>query len=148
MAFNVAGAPTVEFNVPDMMCPEGCGAKTKEILSEQPGAKEVVINFDAKTATVAIEEGKFDPDAAIAALVDHGFENSTLKTAATRRCGRRAAKPAAERSLSLGQLLILRPIEDRDRQHQHGGDGEDRAAWAADCVEHHDRRPGRRSRRG
>ena len=53
VAFNVAGAPTVEFNVPDMMCPEGCGAKMKEILSEQPGAKEVVINFDAKTATVA-----------------------------------------------------------------------------------------------
>lgn len=80
VAFNVAGAPTVEFNVPDMMCPEGCGAKTKEILSEQPGAKEVVINFEAKTATVAIEEGKFDEDAAIAALVDHGFESSTLKS--------------------------------------------------------------------
>jgi copper chaperone CopZ len=65
VAFNVAGAPTVEFNVPDMMCPEGCGAKTKEILSELPGAKEVAINFDAKTATVAIEEGKFDADAAV-----------------------------------------------------------------------------------
>jgi copper chaperone CopZ len=80
VAFNVAGAPTVEFNVPDMMCPEGCGEKTKEILSEQPGAKEVVINFEAKTATVAIEDGKFDQDAAIAALVDHGFEHSTLKS--------------------------------------------------------------------
>ncbi|MEX2091851.1 MAG: heavy-metal-associated domain-containing protein [Pirellulales bacterium] len=79
VAFNVAGAPTVEFNVPDMMCPEGCGAKTKEILSEQPGAKEVVINFDAKTATVAVEKDKFDANAAIAALVDYGFENSTLK---------------------------------------------------------------------
>ena len=77
--FNVAGAPTVEFSVPDMMCPEGCGAKTKEILSEQPGAKEVVINFEAKTAIVAVEEGKFDGEAAIAALVDHGFEHSTLK---------------------------------------------------------------------
>lgn len=79
VAFNASGAPTVEFNVPDMMCPEGCGAKTKEILSELPGAKEVVINFDAKTATVAIEEGKFDADAAIAALKDYGFENSSLK---------------------------------------------------------------------
>lgn len=80
VAFNSAGAPTVEFNVPDMMCPEGCGAKTKEILSEQPGAKEVVINFDAKTATVAIEEGKFDADAAVAAMVDHGFDHTNIKT--------------------------------------------------------------------
>ena len=78
--FNSAGAPIVEFNVPDMMCPEGCGEKTKEILSEQPGAKEVVINFDAKTATVAVEKDKFDAEAAIAALVDYGFEHSTLKT--------------------------------------------------------------------
>ncbi len=79
VAFNVDGAPTVEFSVPDMMCPEGCGAKTKEILSEQPGAKEVVVDFDAKTATVAVEKGEFDAEAAIAALVDHGFEHSTLK---------------------------------------------------------------------
>jgi copper chaperone CopZ len=84
VAFNVASAPTVEFNVPDMMCLEGCGAKTKEILAELPGAKEVVINFDAKTATVAIEEGKFDADAAIATLKDYGFENSTLNVEASR----------------------------------------------------------------
>lgn len=81
--FNASGAPTVEFSVPDMMCPEGCGEKTKEILSELPGAKEVVINFDARTATVAIEEGKFDSDAAIATLKDYGFENSSLKADAS-----------------------------------------------------------------
>lgn len=80
VAFNVSGAPTIEFNAPDMMCPEGCGAKVKEILSEQPGAKEVVINFEAKTATVAVDEDKFDAEAAIAALVDHGFDHSSLKT--------------------------------------------------------------------
>jgi len=80
VAFNVAGAPTVEFSAPDMMCPESCAVKVKEILSEQPGAKEVVVDFDSKTATVAIEEGKFDADAAIAALVDHGFDHSTLKS--------------------------------------------------------------------
>jgi copper chaperone CopZ len=83
--FNVAGAPTVEFRVPDMMCPQGCAVKTKEILSEQPGAKEVVVDFEAKTATVAIDTSKdakpFDPQAAIAALVDYGFEHSTLKPA-------------------------------------------------------------------
>ncbi len=81
VAFNLAGAPTVEFSMPDMMCPEGCGAKTKEILSEQPGAKEVVIDFEAKLAIVAVEEELFDAEAAIEALVDHGFENSSLHSA-------------------------------------------------------------------
>jgi copper chaperone CopZ len=80
-AFNVAGDPTIEFNAPDMMCPEGCGEKVKEILSERPGAKEVVVNFEEKTATVAVDADKFDADAAIAALVDYGFDHSTLKTA-------------------------------------------------------------------
>lgn len=95
--FNADGAPTVEFNVPDMMCPEGCGAKTKEILAGLPGAKEVVINFDAKTATVAIEEGKFDEEGAIAALKDYGFENSTLKsdTEGTSEVASPEAKPAS-----------------------------------------------------
>ena len=82
VVFNAAGAPTVEISVPDMMCPESCAVQTKEILSEQPGAREVIVNFEAKTATVAIEAGKFDADAAIAALVDHGFDHSTRKSAA------------------------------------------------------------------
>jgi len=78
--FNAAGAPTVEFNVPDMMCAEGCGLKVKEILSAQPGAKEVLVNFDAKKATVAIgDDDKFDSHTALAALVDHQFNNSSLK---------------------------------------------------------------------
>jgi copper chaperone CopZ len=92
-SFNVAGAPTVAFSVPDMMCPEGCGEKTKEILSEQAGAKEVVVDFDAKTATVAVEDGgKFDASAAVAALVDHGFTNSAIKAGATSEA---SAKPQA-----------------------------------------------------
>jgi copper chaperone CopZ len=84
VAFNVGGAPTVEFNVPDMMCPTSCVAKTKEILSQQPGAKEVRIDFDAKTAIVAIESGDFNAEQAIAALVDHGFDHSTVKSAASK----------------------------------------------------------------
>jgi copper chaperone CopZ len=81
--FNESGAPTVVFNAPDMMCPEGCGAKVKEILSGQPGAKEVLVDFDAKTATVAIDkDANFDSDAAVAALADHGFKNSSLKSGA------------------------------------------------------------------
>jgi copper chaperone CopZ len=83
VAFNVSGAPTVEFSVPDMMCPESCAVQVKEILSEQPGAKEVVVDFDSKTATVAIDKDKFDPDAAIAALVDHMYDHSQLKSTAT-----------------------------------------------------------------
>jgi copper chaperone CopZ len=77
--FNPAGAPIVQFSVPDMMCPESCAVKTKEILSKVPGAKDVIVDFETKTATVAIDEAKFDADVAIAALVDHGFDHSALK---------------------------------------------------------------------
>jgi copper chaperone CopZ len=81
--FNAAGAPTVEFSAPDMMCAESCAKKVKEVLSGQPGAKEVVVDFDSKTAKVAIEkDGQFDANAAIAALVDHGFKNSAIKSGA------------------------------------------------------------------
>lgn len=77
-SFNATGAPTVAFHVPDMMCAEGCGTKVQEVLSEQPGAKEVLVDFDTKSASVAIEQDKFDAEAAIASLVDHGFDNSSL----------------------------------------------------------------------
>jgi copper chaperone CopZ len=78
-SFNTAGAPTIEFSVPDMMCPEGCGEKVKEILAEQPGAKDVLIDFPAKTAKVAVDKDKFDPKQAVAALVDHQFKNAALR---------------------------------------------------------------------
>lgn len=93
-AFNLAGAPTVQFSVPDMMCPEGCGAKVTEILSKQPGAKDVLVEFDSKTATVAIDRDKFDAQKAVAALVDCQFKNSTLKDANT-------AKPQAAEAKSV-----------------------------------------------
>jgi copper chaperone CopZ len=79
VSFNTGGSPTVEFSVPDMMCPEGCGAKVKEILSQQPGAKDVLVDFPAKTVKVAVDKDKFDAKQAVAALVDHQFKNSTLK---------------------------------------------------------------------
>jgi len=82
-SFNKAGAPTVEFSVPDMMCPEGCGAKVKELLSEQPGAKDVFVDFPNKTATVAVDKDKFDAKKAIATLVDHQFNHSALKDSKT-----------------------------------------------------------------
>jgi copper chaperone CopZ len=92
-AFNPAGAPTVEFSVPDMMCPEGCGEKVKEILSEQPGAKDVLVDFPAKMAKVAIDKDKFDTKQAVAALVDHQFKNSALMDA-----GATAAAPSSPAS--------------------------------------------------
>src|SRR3954466_8877304 len=81
VAFNAAGAPTVQFTVPDMMCPEGCGEKVKEILSDQPGAKDVLVEFETKTVTVAVDRNKFDSQKAIAALVDHQFSHAALKDA-------------------------------------------------------------------
>jgi copper chaperone CopZ len=64
------------------MCPEGCGAKVKEILSQQPGAKDVFVDFPSKTAIVAVEKkDKFDSKQAVDALVDHQFKKSALKDA-------------------------------------------------------------------
>lgn len=93
VAFNVDGAPTVEFNVPDMMCPTSCVAKTREILSQQPGAKEVLVDFDTKTAVVAIEADQFDASQAIAALVDHGFDHSTVKSEVSTKSAAAIATP-------------------------------------------------------
>jgi len=78
--FNAAGLPTVEFNAPDMMCPDGCGEKVKEILSKQPGAKEVRVEFETKTVTVAVDKNKFNSQDAIAALKDCQFKHSALKS--------------------------------------------------------------------
>ena len=79
VAFNVANAPTIEFSVPDMMCPEGCGEAMREILAEQDGVKDVKIDFPSKLAVVAVDQEKFNTDKALAELIDHGFDNSTLK---------------------------------------------------------------------
>ncbi|MEX2170985.1 MAG: heavy-metal-associated domain-containing protein [Pirellulales bacterium] len=81
-AFNVTGAPMIEFSVPDMMCEEGCGAATREILAEQAGVKEVKIDFPSKLAVVAVDQEKFNVDKALAELIDHGFDKSTLKASA------------------------------------------------------------------
>jgi copper chaperone CopZ len=93
-------APQVTILVPDMMCEEGCAAKVREILSEQPGTKKVVVDFEAKTATVTIGNAEsdetFDAEAAVAALVDHGFEHSSLKSAAIGVKPNESANPTAE----------------------------------------------------
>jgi copper chaperone CopZ len=90
--FNVAGAPTIEFSVPDMMCPEGCAVEVKDILAKQPGAKDVLVDFEGKTATVAIDEAEFDSARALAALIDKQFTKSSLNETG-------AEKPAAGESV-------------------------------------------------
>jgi copper chaperone CopZ len=77
-AFNVQGAPTVVFSVPDMMCEDSCCPQVRDTLAKQPGVKDVKVELATHTATVAVDKEKFDADAAIAALVDLQFVNTKL----------------------------------------------------------------------
>jgi len=81
VVFNAAGAPTVEFSVPEMMCEASCCPTVRKTLAKLPGVKDVKVELGSKTATVAVDKEKFDPQAAIAALVDLQFVNTTLKGA-------------------------------------------------------------------
>lgn len=78
VAFNIEGAPTVTFSVPDMMCEESCVEQVRKALSLEPGVKDVQVDFKAKRATVAVDRELFDAEAAIAILVDYQFTNSQL----------------------------------------------------------------------
>jgi len=78
--FNAAGAPTVDFSVPDMMCEDSCVPTVRETLAGQVGVKDVKVDLKTKTATVAVDENEFDADAAIAALVDLQFTQTKLAT--------------------------------------------------------------------
>jgi copper chaperone CopZ len=77
-AFNTVGAPTIQFSVPDMMCEDSCAVAVHDTLAAQPGAVEVQVDFPNRLATVAIEEGKFDSQAALAALLDKQFTEAKL----------------------------------------------------------------------
>ena len=76
--FNEEGAPTVAISVPEMMCEKSCVVQVKKALTEQPGVKEVMVNFEEKLATVAVNQEVFDPQAAIATLVDYQFTSSKV----------------------------------------------------------------------
>ena len=80
VAFNLDGAPTTQIHVPDMMCEIACPPAVKEVLTAQAGVKDVKIDFETKTATVAVDEASFDGEAAVAALVDYQFSNAKLLT--------------------------------------------------------------------
>ena len=86
--------PQVTILVPDMMCEEGCAAKVNEVLSKQPGVKSVDVDFANKSATVGVDDKVFDSKAAVAALVDHGFDHSTLKEDAAKANAEAIATPA------------------------------------------------------
>ena len=83
-AFNADEAPTVAFDVPDMMCEFSCVPTVRDALAKQPGVKDVKVDLETKRATVAVEEDQFDADAAIAALVDLQYKNTKLATAGTK----------------------------------------------------------------
>jgi copper chaperone CopZ len=70
----------IVLSVPDMMCEESCAVKVREVLSDQPGVARVSVDFPSRTATLAVRRSRFDADRAIAALVDHSFENSRVKS--------------------------------------------------------------------
>lgn len=76
--FNAAGAPTVQFKVPDMMCEESCAKAVHDTLAAQPGAEEVEVDFPNRLATVAVDQDKFDSEAALAALLDKQFTKTEL----------------------------------------------------------------------
>lgn len=100
-AFNSSGAPTVEFSVPDMMCEVSCCPTVRKTLAAQPGVKDVKVELATKTATVAVDKDKFDANAAIAALVDLQFKNTTLKSEGASTGGEKSAiAPAKEPNLS------------------------------------------------
>ncbi|MBX3434972.1 MAG: heavy-metal-associated domain-containing protein [Pirellulales bacterium] len=80
--FNAAGLPTVEISVPGMMCEKSCVPTVRESLAGRPGVKEVRVDLATKTATVAIEAEQFDADAAVADLLDQGFEETKVADSA------------------------------------------------------------------
>lgn len=95
-AFNVEGAPTVEFSVPDMMCEFSCAPKVREVLASQEGVKDVQVDLEGKRATVAVDEAKFDAAAAVAALVDVQFVNTKLASAPADAAASEKAPAATE----------------------------------------------------
>ena len=51
----------------------------RSALAEVPGVAQVSVDFDSKTATCSVDADQFDSQAAIKALADAGFPDSTLK---------------------------------------------------------------------
>jgi mercuric ion binding protein len=84
-------ASEVTLAVPDMMCEESCAVKVHDVLAKQDGVRSVQVDFPHRTATLSVSNSRFNIENAIAALVDHGFEEA------------RAAKP--------GEILATQPVD-------------------------------------
>lgn len=78
VAFNAGDLPTVKLVVPGIHC-EFCAANVKETLAGVDGVKEIQIDVDTKTATVAVDQTAFDSEKAITALADANFADTTLE---------------------------------------------------------------------
>ena len=73
VAFNPDGAPTREFTVDGMHCQYACVDKVKTVMKEQPGVKDVKVDFENKLVTVAVDDAVFQDQQAVASLEDHQF---------------------------------------------------------------------------
>ena len=133
--FNSAGAPTVEFSVPDMMCAEGCAVAVKEILAKAAGREGRVGRFRRQDGDRR-DRGR-EVRRRARRLRRSWTSGSTTPALKCRTCPRKPqATPATRHGRLIGQLLVLRAIEDRDRQHQRGRHREDRARGQPVTVEH------------
>lgn len=82
---------TIEFSVPDMMCPHGCYPGIKEALSEQPNVVSIELGTPAEEKADSINdrrviittEGEFDATAAVAAFPAHLQEGVEVQEVAT-----------------------------------------------------------------
>lgn len=67
-----AGERTVTFTVDNMTCAT-CPYIVTATMAAVPGVANVTVSFEAKTATVAFDDTKTNPDAIAAASMNAGF---------------------------------------------------------------------------
>ncbi|MBA7466458.1 hypothetical protein ES703_20927 [subsurface metagenome] len=68
----VAGERTVEFTVDNMTC-ASCPYIVKKSMAAVHGVGNVVVSFEAKTATVTFDDAKTNPEAIAAASSNAGY---------------------------------------------------------------------------
>lgn len=67
-----AGERTITFAVENMYC-AACPFIVKNSMAAVPGVAKVAVSFEAKTATVAFDDAKTNPDAIAAASFKAGY---------------------------------------------------------------------------
>ncbi|MEM6329746.1 MAG: heavy metal-associated domain-containing protein [Planctomycetota bacterium] len=93
--FNPDGLPTVSIEVPSIHC-KRCAASVEECLVGQPGVEQVVVDVEAKTAMLAIDQASFDTDAAIAALAEAKWSDAAVVDGDAEAAGEAAETDDAE----------------------------------------------------